>query len=98
MNIPKAIRTTLAETFKAFGFKQPKNLGKYLPAEKVFSYTPWAIIVTVIIVTGLIKSFRYLYPIPPTFIAQVTTLHGVGKRFDRARASDTAHATTNNPG
>lgn len=77
MNIPKAIRTTLAETFKAFGFKQPKNLGKYLPAEKVFSYTPWAIIVTVIIVTGLIKSFRYLYPIPPTFIAQVTTLHDI---------------------
>jgi len=77
INIPKMIRGTLAETAQAFGFKQPKNLGKYLPAEKVFSYTPWAIIVTVIVVTGLIKSFRYLYPIPPTFIAQVTTLHDI---------------------
>jgi hypothetical protein len=27
------------------------------------------------VITGLIKSFRYLYPIPPTFIATVTTLH-----------------------
>jgi cytochrome b subunit of formate dehydrogenase len=77
INIPKVIRETLAETAGAFGFKRPKRLGKYLPAEKVFSYTPWAIIITVIVVTGLIKSFRYLYPIPPTFIAQVSFLHDV---------------------
>ncbi len=77
INIPKVIRSTLAETASAFGFRQSKRIGKYLPAEKVFSYTPWAIIVTVILVTGLIKSFRYLYPIPPTFIASVSFLHDV---------------------
>ncbi len=72
---PKIIRETFAETFRSFGIVPPKKLGKYLPAEKSFSYVPWAIVVSVMVVTGLIKSFRYLYPIPPTFIASVTSVH-----------------------
>lgn len=77
IRLPKVIRDSLAETFRAFGIAPPKRLGKYLPAEKAFSYVPWAIIVAVIVVTGLVKSFRYLYPIPPTLIAQVTFVHDV---------------------
>ncbi len=75
IKLPKVIRETFAETFRSFGIAPPKKLGKYLPAEKTFSYVPWAIIVTIMVVTGLIKSFRYLYPIPPTFIALVTSVH-----------------------
>ncbi len=75
VKLPKIIRETFSETFRSFGLTPPKKLGKYLPAEKSFSYVPWAIIVAVMIVTGLIKSFRYLYPIPPTFIASVTSVH-----------------------
>ncbi len=75
IKLPKVIRETFAETFRSFGIAPPKKLGKYLPAEKSFSFVPWAIIVTVMVVTGLIKSFRYLYPIPPTFIASVTSVH-----------------------
>jgi hypothetical protein len=33
--------------------------------------------VSVVVVTGIIKALRYLYPIPPTFIAAVTTWHDV---------------------
>lgn len=77
IKLPKAIRTTLSETFSMFGLKPSSRFGKFLPVEKVFSYTPWAIIIAVIVVTGLIKSFRYLYPIPPTFIAQVSFVHDV---------------------
>jgi hypothetical protein len=77
INLPKFIRETFGETFSAFGLRPSKKLGKFLPVEKVFSYTPWAIIITVIVVTGLIKSFRYLYPIPPPFVQQVTTLHDI---------------------
>jgi cytochrome b subunit of formate dehydrogenase len=58
-----------------FGIAPAKQWNKYHPAEKTFSYVPWAIIVTVMLVTGLIKAFRYLYPIPPTFVAQVTSVH-----------------------
>lgn len=77
IKLPKFIRETLGETFSAFGLRPTKKLGKFLPVEKVFSYTPWAIIITVIVITGLIKSFRYLYPIPPTFVQQITTLHDI---------------------
>lgn len=75
LNLPKGFRQTFAETFRSFGIRPPKQLGKYLPAEKVLSYVPWAIVVGVMVITGLIKSFRFLYPIPPTFIALMTTLH-----------------------
>ncbi len=77
INLPRGLRDTLKITVNAFGFQQPKRVGKYLPAEKVFSYTPWAIIVTVMIVTGVIKTLRYLYPMPPDFIAQVSLVHDV---------------------
>ncbi len=77
LKLPKVIRETLGETFSAFGLRPTKKLGKFLPVEKVFSYTPWAIIITVIVITGLIKSLRYLYPIPPDFVQQVTTLHDI---------------------
>jgi cytochrome b subunit of formate dehydrogenase len=75
LKLPKGIRETFSETFQAFGIAPPKRLAKFLPAEKVFSYSPWAIIIGVIVITGLIKSFRYLYPVAPPFIAQVTFIH-----------------------
>lgn len=75
MNLPKGLRAAFGETFRSFGIRPPKEVGKYLPAEKVLSYTPWAIIVGTIFVTGLIKSLRYLYPISPDFIAIMSTLH-----------------------
>ncbi len=75
LKIPKGLREPFAQTLRAFGIRPPKQLGKYLPAEKAFSYTPWAIIIGVIVITGLVKSFRYLYPIPPDFVALMSTLH-----------------------
>ncbi|MBI5029371.1 MAG: cytochrome b/b6 domain-containing protein [Chloroflexi bacterium] len=77
IKLPKAIRQTFAETATAFGIKPTKKLGKFLPVERVFSYTPWAIIVAVVVITGLIKSLRYLYPIPASIIAPVTTVHDI---------------------
>lgn len=77
IKLPKFIRDTFGETLVIFGLKPTKKIGKFLPIEKVLSYTPWSIIIGVIVVTGLIKSFRYLYPIPPTFIASVSLLHDI---------------------
>ena len=75
IRLPKAIRQPFAEIFASFGIAPPRRLGKFLPAEKVFSYTPWAIIIAVMTVTGLVKVFRYLYPIPPSFVALMSALH-----------------------
>lgn len=77
IKLPKGIRSTFGETFSAFGLQPTKKVGKFLPVEKVFSYTPWAIIIGVMVVTGLIKSLRYIYPISPDLIAPVTTLHDI---------------------
>ncbi len=75
INLPKGFRKPFAELFVAFGIKPAKQLDKFLPPEKAFSYVPWAIIIGVIVVTGLIKSLRYLYPIPTNFIGTMTVLH-----------------------
>lgn len=75
INWPKSLRQALAEIFVAFGIKPPKRLDKYLSAEKSFSYVPWAIIVGVIVLTGLVKAFRYLYPIPAPFVAWMSFFH-----------------------
>lgn len=75
INWPKSLRRALAEVFVAFGIKPPKRLGKYLSAEKSFSYVPWAIIIGVIVLTGLVKAFRYLYPIPAPFVAWMSFFH-----------------------
>lgn len=75
INLPKGLRQALAEIVVAFGIKPPKRLGKYLSAEKSFSYVPWSIIIGVIVITGLVKAFRYLYPIPAPFVAQMSFLH-----------------------
>ncbi len=77
LKLPKFIRDTFSETLAIFGLRPARKIGKFLPIEKVFSYSPWAIIIGVIVVTGLIKSFRYLYPISPTFIAPVSFVHDV---------------------
>ena len=79
--IPKAIRKPIAETFDAFGIAPPKRLGKYLPAEKVFSYVPWGIIITVMTFTGLVKAFRYVYVMPLPFVAQMSGLHDLFTAF-----------------
>jgi cytochrome b subunit of formate dehydrogenase len=75
INLPKGFRKPFADVFVAFGIKPAKQLDKFLPPEKTFSYVPWAIIIGVIVLTGLVKSFRYLYPIPSPFVGVMSVLH-----------------------
>jgi cytochrome b subunit of formate dehydrogenase len=72
---PGAIRKPLARYVKALlGYKE-SNTAKYLATEQTLSYPPWAILIGLIVVTGLIKMLRYTYPLPNTLIATVTTIH-----------------------
>ncbi len=73
--IPRAIRQPIAIYARALlGYKESET-GKYLSTEKTLSYPPWATLITLITVTGLIKVMRYIYPMPGDFIASVTALH-----------------------
>lgn len=73
--IPKSIRVPVARYVGALLGYKPAQAGKYLPTEQLLSYLPWAIWLGLIVVTGLIKVMRYVYPMPSTFIATVTAIH-----------------------
>jgi cytochrome b subunit of formate dehydrogenase len=72
---PSGIRKPIARYIKALlGYKESRT-GKYLAAEQTVSYPPWAILIGTIVVTGLIKMMRYVYPMPNTLIASMTVIH-----------------------
>ena len=72
---PKGIRQPIARYAKALlGYKE-SNEGKYLVTEKLLSYPPWAILIGIIVVTGLIKVLRYSYNIPKAVLVSSTALH-----------------------
>jgi cytochrome b subunit of formate dehydrogenase len=72
---PSAIRKSIARYVKALlGYKQ-SSTGKYLATEQTLSYPPWAILIGIIVITGLIKTMRYVYPIPNTLVASATVIH-----------------------
>lgn len=50
---------------------------KYTATERVMSYPLWVIVVTVLVVTGVIKALRYIYPIPNSWLTVVTPLHDI---------------------
>jgi len=72
---PKAIRQPIARYVRALLGYKPSEHGKYLATEQILSYPPWASLIGLIVVTGLIKVMRYIYPMPSAFIASVTAIH-----------------------
>jgi len=53
----------------------PEPAGKYLATEKVISYTIWAVLIAVVVLTGIIKTLRYLMPVPAGLRQFATFLH-----------------------
>jgi thiosulfate reductase cytochrome b subunit len=53
----------------------PDPAGKFLATEKVFSYTIWSVLVGLVVVTGLIKTLNYLYPLPGGLRHAATFVH-----------------------
>lgn len=60
----------------AVGIRPDPREGKFLSVEKVFSFTPLALLSFVVIFTGLIKAARYFFAVPVDVLAWATTLHG----------------------
>ena len=61
----------------AVGIRPALREGKFLAVEKVFSFTPLAILTFVVLFTGLIKSARYFFAVPVDVLAWATWLHGL---------------------
>jgi cytochrome b subunit of formate dehydrogenase len=75
LRLPKAIRQPIARYARGLLGYRPHEHGKYLATEQTLSYPPWAILIGLITVTGLIKTLRYVYEIPSTVVATATTIH-----------------------
>ena len=67
----KSWQTVLAD----LGIKPDPKEGKFLAVEKVFSFTPLAIVALIVIVTGLVKSARYFFALPADLVYWTTWLH-----------------------
>lgn len=72
---PKSIGTPVARVFVTFGLRPPKDAGKYLATEKVVSLPMWAILTSLILVSGLVKTLRYTWPIPASVVGGATWVH-----------------------
>lgn len=60
---------------KSVGFQGFGRTGKYLAAEEVLSYPLWALVGLAIIGSGILKSIRYAYALPPAVVKWTTIIH-----------------------
>jgi hypothetical protein len=77
IRLPTAIARPIARLFVTFGIRKPKQVGKYLATEKALSLPVWAVLVGLILATGLVKTLRYAWPIPTGFVAAATWVHDI---------------------
>ena len=75
IQLPMAIRRPAQKFFVRKLGLQPGEEGKYLASEKVFSYAPWVLLIGVVVVTGVLKSVRYIIPMPDMLLRVSTYLH-----------------------
>ncbi len=75
LRLPKSWQGPLQATLADLGIKPAQREGKFLAVEKVFSFTPLAILALVVIATGLLKSAHYFFTIPQPVMYWTTWLH-----------------------
>ena len=74
--MPKIIKKPLANLLAKIGVTEPPHAGKWLPIERV--ETPvWGVLVGLIILTGVVKTIRYVMELPPTIAYVATIIHDI---------------------
>jgi cytochrome b subunit of formate dehydrogenase len=74
VQLPPALRRPLQSVLRRYNIV-PDPAGKYLATEKVISYPGWAILVGIVLVTGLVKSLHYIFSLPGWLRDFATFLH-----------------------
>jgi len=77
MRMPKSWQPGAQATLADLGIKPDPSEGKFLAVEKVFSFTPLAILVVIVVATGLIKSAHYFFEMPSDLIYWTSWVHDV---------------------
>lgn len=81
MRLPRSWQGPLAATLADLGIKPAKREGKFLAVEKVFSFTPLAILALLVIATGLLKSAHYFFAVPQQLLYWTTWLHDLAAQL-----------------
>jgi cytochrome b subunit of formate dehydrogenase len=74
VQLPLSVRRPLQSVLRRYDIA-PEPAGKYLATEKVISYTGWAVLVGIVVITGLLKALHYIYALPGWLRDALTFLH-----------------------
>jgi cytochrome b subunit of formate dehydrogenase len=74
IQLPAAIRRPFQRVLRRYDIA-PEPAGKYLATEKVFSYSIWAALIAIVVVTGIVKTLAYVVPLPGGLRQAMTFLH-----------------------
>lgn len=77
LRMSKETQAGWRRALESVGIRPDPREGKFLAVEKVFSFTPLALLSLVVIFTGLIKAARYFFAVPVDVLAWATWLHGL---------------------
>jgi hypothetical protein len=74
IQLPVAVRRPAQNVLRRLRIVPDPN-GKYLATEKVLSYTVWTLLLGTVVLTGVIKTLRYLFSMPSGLLRWSTFLH-----------------------
>lgn len=74
VQMPAAVRRPAQRILRKWNLV-PDPDGKYLATEKVLSYSLWAVLIGVVVITGVIKTLRYAVSLPGGLLHWATYLH-----------------------
>jgi cytochrome b subunit of formate dehydrogenase len=81
IRMPKSWQPGAQATLADLGVRPSKREGKFLSVEKVFSFTPLAILTLLVVATGLLKSAHYFFAIPQEVMYWTTWLHDIAAQL-----------------
>lgn len=73
-NLSAEISASIAEVKAIMGLGKAPHAGKWLPIERL-EYAVWALLIGVIVLTGVVKTARYALPVPGVLAHVATKLH-----------------------
>ncbi len=72
---PRAWQAPTQRFLAAIGIRPNGQEDKFLSVEKVFSFTPLAVLTVIVVATGLLKAGRYFFAVPGDVLYWTTWLH-----------------------
>jgi hypothetical protein len=73
--LPRPIGKALAAVLGLDMRRQPPPVGEFTYYEKAVSFPIWGVVLLVIVLTGVLKAMRYVYPMPGDVLWWVSAIH-----------------------